>query len=67
MKIGDVVYFKKENSLMGEIKAIDEMDRATLSLCNSRVEITVDMAELGETNSVQAHSCLLYTSPSPRD
>ena len=32
MKIGDVVYFKKENSLMGEIKAIDEMDRATLSL-----------------------------------
>lgn len=58
MKIGDVVYFKKENSLMGEIKAIDEMDRATLSLCNSRVEITVDMAELGETNSVQAHRAL---------
>lgn len=32
MKIGDIVYLKKESSLMGEIKAIDDMDRVTLSL-----------------------------------
>ena len=32
MKIGDIVYLKKENSCMGKITAIDEMDRATLSL-----------------------------------
>lgn len=32
MKIGDIVYLKKESSLMGEIKAIDDMDRVTLSM-----------------------------------
>lgn len=32
MKIGDIVYLKKYKSMLGEIKAIDEMDRATLSL-----------------------------------
>ncbi len=32
MKVGDVVYLKKYKSIMGEIKAIDELDKATLSL-----------------------------------
>lgn len=58
MKIGDIVHIKKENSLMGEIKAIDEMDRATLSLCNSGLSITVDLCELGETGSIQANRAL---------
>lgn len=37
MKLGDIVYLKKANNLMGEIKAIDEMDRATLSLYVIRI------------------------------
>lgn len=58
MKIGDIVYLKKDNSLMGEIKAIDEMDRATLSLCDKGLDIVVDLCELGETGSVQANRAL---------
>lgn len=58
MKIGDIVYLKKENSCMGKITAIDEMDRATLSLCNSGTQIIVDLCELGETQAVQADRAL---------
>lgn len=58
MKIGDIVYLKKESNLMGEIKTIDEMDRATLSLCNKGLDIVVDLCELGETGSVRANRAL---------
>ena len=52
------MYLKKENSCMGKITAIDEMDRATLSLCNSGTQIIVDLCELGETQAVQADRAL---------
>lgn len=55
MKLGDIVYLKKANNLMGEIKAIDEMNRATLSLCDKDLEITVPLCELGETGAKQAN------------
>lgn len=58
MKLGDIVYLKKANNLMGEIKAIDEMDRATLSLCKEGIEIIVPLYELGETGAVQANRAL---------
>lgn len=32
MKIGDIVYLKSYKSMVGEVRKIDDMDRATLSL-----------------------------------
>ncbi len=55
MKIGDIVYLKSYKSMVGEVCKIDDMDRATLSLCDTGMEITVDIAELGVTGSVQPH------------
>lgn len=55
MKIGDIVYLKKYKSMLGEIKAIDEMDRATLSLCDASIEVTVALSELESTGSIQPH------------
>lgn len=46
MKLGDIVYLKKANNLIGEIKAIDEMDRATLYLYGYDLEIIVQLYEL---------------------
>lgn len=55
MKIGDIVYLKKYKSMLGEIKAIDELDRATLSLCDASIEVTVALSELEVTGSIQPH------------
>lgn len=54
MKIGDIVVIKAL-SLMGEVIAIDEMDKATLTLCGTGLEVIVDIADLEVTDSNQPH------------
>lgn len=55
MKVGDIVYLKTYKSMVGEVKAIDDKDKVTLSLCDTELEITVDITELEITGSNQPH------------
>ena len=55
MKLGDIVYLKSYKSMVGEVLKIDDNDRVTLSLCDTGMEITVDITELGVTGSIQPH------------
>nr|WP_314465591.1 hypothetical protein [uncultured Clostridium sp.] len=55
MKVGDIVSLKTYKSMVGEVKAIDDKDKVTLSLCDTELEITVDIAELEITGSNQPH------------
>lgn len=41
MKIGDIVTLKKDYRLMGEVLAIDDMDRVQIKLCSNDVELWV--------------------------
>ena len=52
MRIGNVVVIKNTN-IMGEVMAISEDDKVTLSLCDSDVEIQVDISKLELTGSTQ--------------
>lgn len=53
MKIGDITYLKSYPSVIGEIKAIDDMDKVTLVLCDTGLEIIVHMADIGVTGATQ--------------
>ena len=53
MEIGNVVVAKNDKRLLGEVLAIDEMDRATVKLCESGVEVLMDIASLYCTGSNQ--------------
>lgn len=55
MKVGDIVSLKTYKSMVGEVKDIDDKDKVTLSLCDTELEITVDIAELEITGSNQPH------------
>lgn len=55
MKIGDIVYLKKYKGMLGEIKAIDDEDKATLILCDTSMEVIVALSELETTGSIQPH------------
>ena len=39
VEIGNIVVAKEDNRLLGEVIAIDDMDRATVKLCESGVEV----------------------------
>lgn len=53
MEIGNIVVAKEDKRLLGEVLAIDEMDRATVKLCESGVEVLVDVSSLYCTGSNQ--------------
>lgn len=53
MRIGDIVVAKGDNRLLGEVIAIDDMDRATVKLNDSGVEVLVDLCNLYCTASTQ--------------
>lgn len=55
MKLGDIVYLKSYKSMVGEVLKIDDNDRVTLSLCDTGMEITIDMYEVEVTGSNQPH------------
>lgn len=46
MKIGDVVRLKSNKTILGEIKAIDDSDIATVVLLNGGTEVKVDICDL---------------------
>ena len=47
MKQGDIVYIKAYKSMMGEIKEIDDMDRVTILLCDTGLEVRVNAVDIG--------------------
>lgn len=53
VEIGNIVVAKEDKRLIGEVLAIDEMDRATVKLCESGVEVLVDISSLYCTGSNQ--------------
>jgi hypothetical protein len=53
VKVGDIVIAKGDNRLLGKVIAIDGMDRATVTLSNSGVEVLVDLCNLCCTGSNQ--------------
>lgn len=53
MKIGDIAVLKKDNSLMGEVLAIDEYDRVKLKLCSNNIEVWVAICDLVCSNATQ--------------
>ena len=55
MKIGDIVYLKNYKDLIGEVKAISDNDRVTISLCKDCLELEVDISDLECTGSIQPH------------
>ena len=55
MKIGDVVVVGGDSSVLGEIVALDEYDRATVKLNESGVKILIDLSDLFCTGSTQPH------------
>lgn len=55
MKIGDIVYLKSYKNMVGEIVKIDDKDKVTISLCDTWMEITVDMNDIAVTGSNQPH------------
>jgi hypothetical protein len=53
MRIGDIVVAKGDNGLLGEVIAIDDMDRATVKLNDSGVEVLIDSCNLSCTGNTQ--------------
>jgi hypothetical protein len=53
MKLGDIVYLKQYPAMIGEVVGINDMDIITVSLCDTRLKITVAMCDLGITESLQ--------------
>lgn len=53
MGIGDIVSIKQYSSMVGVVTAIDDMDRVTVRLCDTDLEIIVDMCELSVTGGTQ--------------
>lgn len=53
MQIGNVVVVKSDNRLIGEVIAIDDMDRATIKLCDTGVELILDICGLQCTGTTQ--------------
>lgn len=53
MEIGNIVVAKGDNRLLGEIIVIDDMDRATVKLCESGVEVLLDISSLYCTGANQ--------------
>lgn len=53
MKLGDIVYLKKYKQTVGEVKAISDEDKVTLSLCDKTMDIVVDLSEVVVTGSIQ--------------
>lgn len=53
MRIGEIVVAKGDSRLLGEVIAIDDMDRATVKLNDSGVEILVEIDNLSCTGSTQ--------------
>ncbi len=53
MQIGNVVVVKNDNRLIGEVISIDDMDRATIKLCDTGVELLVDICKLCCTGTTQ--------------
>lgn len=53
VEIGNIVVAKGDKRLLGEVLAIDDMDRATVKLCESGVEVLVDIASFYCTGSNQ--------------
>lgn len=53
MKLGDIVYLKQYKQMVGEVKAISDEDKVTLSLCDKTMDIVVDLSEIGVTGSIQ--------------
>lgn len=52
MHIGEIVNIKRIN-LLGEVLAIDEMDRVTLRLTESGLKVIAEIGDLSETGSNQ--------------
>ena len=46
MKIGDVVRLKDNRSVLGEVKAMDDMDIATVELLDGSTQVKVAMSDL---------------------
>lgn len=46
MKVGDIVVAKRDNRLLGEVIAIDDMDRATVRLKESGVAVMIHICDL---------------------
>lgn len=53
MQIGNVVIIKGDNRFLGEVIEIDDFDRAKVKLCESGVEVLVDLCNLVCTGSTQ--------------
>lgn len=51
MKIDDIVTLKKYPQMLGAVTAIDELDRATIKLCDTGLELCVAICDLAETHS----------------
>lgn len=54
MRVGNIVVIKGLN-LMGEVLEIDDLDMATLSLCENNTHIKVAISDLEVTEAVQPH------------
>ena len=54
MRVGNIVVVKGLN-LMGEVLEIDDLDMATLSLCENNTHIKVAISDLEVTEAVQPH------------
>ena len=52
MKVGDIAYLKSYKSMVGEVLKIED-NEVTLALCDTGLEIIVDMEDLGVTGSTQ--------------
>lgn len=55
MKVGDIVYLKHYVGILGEVKSISDADKVTITLCDTGMEITVDIADVAVTGSKQPH------------
>lgn len=53
MTVGNIVVVKSDKRLLGEVLAIDDMDRVTVKLCDTGVEILVSINELYCTGTTQ--------------
>jgi hypothetical protein len=56
MKVGDIVRLKSNRSVLGEVKALDDMDMATVLLLDGGTEVKVAMIDLiVENGAVNPH------------
>lgn len=53
MKLGDIVAVKADSRLLGEVTCIDNKDRVEISLCDTGVEIIVDIANVTVTGKTK--------------